>query len=40
MEEDFGGLDTKIFKRVLVFNTTEDMQEEVDKRSGAEVTLP
>jgi P4 family phage/plasmid primase-like protien len=40
LEEDFGGLEAKVFKRVLVFNSPEDMQEEIDKRSSGDATLP
>jgi hypothetical protein len=40
LEEDFGGLEAKVFKRVLIFNSPEDMQDEIDKRSSAEATLP
>jgi phage/plasmid-associated DNA primase len=40
LEEDFGGIDAKVFKRMMVFNTPEQMQEEIDKRSTSEATLP
>jgi P4 family phage/plasmid primase-like protien len=40
LEEDFGGIEAKVFKRVMVFNSPEEMQEEVEKRSSSEATLP
>ena len=40
LEEDFGGIEAKVFKRVMVFNSPEEMQEEVEKRSTSEATLP
>jgi len=40
LEEDFGGVEAKVFKRVMVFNSPEEMQDEIEKRSSSEATLP
>ena len=40
LEEDFGGVGATEFKRVMVFNSSEEMQDEIEKRSTSEATLP